>query len=152
YQRTVTGLGQHIDVSMMESMLTLTVMELQASQFTVKPPPRPMFGPTETADGYVMITVASEKTFQSLMKVIGRLEWVSDPRFATYTARRDHWADMMDGVEAWSRQLSTDASLIALAAEGVPASAYRTIAEALADPQLAHRQALSEVEDEGGAF
>jgi CoA:oxalate CoA-transferase len=152
YQRTVTGLGQHIDVSMMESMLTLTVMELQASQFTVKPPPRPMFGPTETADGYVMITVASEKTFQSLMKVISRPEWVSDPRFASYTARRDNWADMMDGVEAWSRQLSTDASLVALAAEGVPASAYRTIAEALRDPQLAHRRALSEVEDEGGAF
>jgi crotonobetainyl-CoA:carnitine CoA-transferase CaiB-like acyl-CoA transferase len=152
YQRTVTGLGQHIDVSMMESMLTLTVMELQASQFTVKPPPRPMFGPTETADGYVMITVASEKTFQCLMKVIGRPEWVSDPRFATYTARRDHWADMMDGVEAWSRAISTEASLVALAAEGVPASAYRTIAEALRDPQLAHRRALSEVEDEGGAF
>jgi crotonobetainyl-CoA:carnitine CoA-transferase CaiB-like acyl-CoA transferase len=67
-------------------------------------------------------------------------------------ARRDHWADMMDGVEAWSRQISTEASLVALAAEGAPASAYRTIAEALSDPQLAHRQALSEVEDEGGAF
>src|SRR3954453_9020569 len=51
YQRTLTGLGQHIDVSMLESMLTLTLIELQNSQFTVKPPPRPMFGPTETASG-----------------------------------------------------------------------------------------------------
>ncbi|MDA9509660.1 carnitine dehydratase [Bradyrhizobium sp. CCBAU 11386] len=152
YQRTVTGLGQHIDVSMLESMLTLTVIELQSSQFAVKPPPRPMFGPTETANGYVMITVASEKTFQGLMGVIGRPDWIPDPRFSAYAARRENWADMMDGVEAWSRQLPTEACLVALGAAGVPASAYRTVSEALADPQLAHRQALSSVEDEGGSF
>lgn len=152
YQRTVTGLGQHIDVSMLESMLTLTVIELQSSQFAVKPPTRPMFGPTETANGYVMITVASEKTFQALMGVIGRPEWISDPRFSTYAPRRENWADMMDGVEAWSKPLTTDACLVDLSAAGVPASAYRTIKEALADPQLAHRQALSSVEDGGGSF
>ncbi|PSO17832.1 CoA transferase [Bradyrhizobium sp. MOS003] len=152
YQRSVTGLGQHIDVSMLESMLSLTLTELQGAQFAVKPPPRPMFGPTETASGYVMITVASEKTFQALMQVIGRPEWISDPRFAAYAARRDNWAEVMDGVETWSRQLTTDACLVALGAAGVPASAYRTVSEALADPQLAHRQALSSVQDEGGSF
>src|SRR5690242_14500792 len=152
YQRTVTGLGQHIDVSMLESMLSLTLTELQSAQFAVKPPPRPMFGPTETANGYVMITVASEKTFQGLMGVIGRPEWITDPRFATYAPRRENWAEVMDGVEAWSRQLTTEACLVALGAAGVPASAYRTVSEALADPQLAHRQALSEVRDEGGSF
>ncbi|MGY4626182.1 CaiB/BaiF CoA transferase family protein [Bradyrhizobium sp. USDA 4486] len=152
YQRTVTGRGQHIDVSMLESMLSLTVIELQSSQFAVKPPPRPMFGPTETANGYLMITIASEKTFQLLMGVIGRPEWIIDARFASYGARRDNWAELMDGVEAWSRRLSTEACLAALAVAGVPASAYRTVAEALADPQLAHRQALSPVEDEGGSF
>jgi crotonobetainyl-CoA:carnitine CoA-transferase CaiB-like acyl-CoA transferase len=152
YQRSVTGLGQHIDVSMLESMLTLTLTELQSAQFAVTPPPRPMFGPTETASGYVMITVASEKTFQALMGVIGRPEWISDPRFATYAPRRENWAELMDGVEVWSRQLSTDACLLALSAAGVPASAYRSVSEALADPQLAHRQALSEVRDGGGSF
>jgi crotonobetainyl-CoA:carnitine CoA-transferase CaiB-like acyl-CoA transferase len=99
-----------------------------------------------------MITVASEKTFQGLMGVIGRPDWISDPRFAAYAARRENWADLMDGVEAWSRQLATDACLVALGAAGVPASAYRTVTEALADPQLAHRQALSEVTDAGGSF
>lgn len=152
YQRTVTGVGQHIDVSMLETMLSLTLTELQTSQFAVAPPPRPMFGPTETGNGYVMITIASEKTFQALMGVIGRREWISDPRFATYAPRRENWAELMDGVETWSRQLSTDACLLALGAAGVPASAYRTVSEALADPQLAHRRALSEVRDEGGSF
>jgi crotonobetainyl-CoA:carnitine CoA-transferase CaiB-like acyl-CoA transferase len=152
YQRSVTGLGQHIDVSMLESMLSLTLTELQSSQFPVKPPPRPMFGPTETANGYVMLTISSEKTFQGLMTAIGRPEWISDQRFATYAARRENWAELMDAVEAWSRPLTTDACLAALGSAGVPASAYRTVAEALADPQLAHRQALSSVQDEGGSF
>jgi crotonobetainyl-CoA:carnitine CoA-transferase CaiB-like acyl-CoA transferase len=152
YQRTLTERGQHIDVSMLESMLMLTLNEVQWSQFKVAPPSRPMFGPIETADGYVMLAIASEKTFQGLMNAIGRPEWVSDPRFAAYADRRSNWAELMDGVEAWSRMVTTEQCLAALNKEGVPSSAYRTVAEALADPQLTHRRALAEVEDAGGTF
>src|SRR5262245_20825450 len=88
YQRTMTGRGQHIDVSMLESMLTLTLNEVQWSQFEVTQPARPMYGPIETVDGHVMVAIASEKTFQGLMKVIGRPEWVADARFAAYPDRR----------------------------------------------------------------
>jgi CoA:oxalate CoA-transferase len=106
-----------------------------------------MFGPVETADGYVMLAIASEKTFQSLVRVSGHPEWISDPRFAKYADRRDNWKDLMDGVETWSRTLSTENCLAALNRCGVPASA-----EALSDPQIAHRGALAEVEDGGGSF
>lgn len=152
YQRHTTGQGQHIDVSMLESMLSLTLNEMQWAQFEVKPTQRPMFGPIETSDGYVMVAIASEKTFQSLMQVIGHPEWVSDPRFARYADRRENWAELMEGVEAWSRSVSTEQCLVALNAEGVPSSAYRTVKQALADPQIAHRGALAEVEDGGGTF
>ncbi len=152
YQRTHTQAGQHIDVSMLESMLTLTLNEVQWSQFAVAPTSRPMFGPIATSDSYVMLAIASEKTFQGLMKVIGHGEWVSDPRFAAYGDRRDNWSELMDGVEAWSRTVTTEQCLAALAKEGVPSSAYRTVAQALADPQIAHRRALAQVEDGGGTF
>jgi crotonobetainyl-CoA:carnitine CoA-transferase CaiB-like acyl-CoA transferase len=152
HQRHGNGKGQHIDVSMLESMLSLTLNELQWSQFEVKPAQRPMFGPIETADGYVMVAIASEKTFQSLMQVIGHPEWIADPRFAAYSVRRENWADLMSGVESWSRKIATEGCLAALNKSGVPCSAYRTVAEALCDPQLAHRGALSEVADGGGTF
>src|SRR6185503_4578484 len=84
YQRTNTQCGQNIDVSMLESMLMLTLNEVQWSQFAVAPISRPMFGPIATSDGYVMLAIASEKTFQGLMTVIGHPEWVNDPRFARY--------------------------------------------------------------------
>ncbi|MGY3607462.1 MULTISPECIES: CaiB/BaiF CoA transferase family protein [unclassified Bradyrhizobium] len=152
HQRHSSGEGQHIDVSMLEAMLSLTLNEVQWAQFKVQPTARPMFGPVETSDGYVMLAIASEKTFQSLMQVIGRPEWVSDPRFAKYSDRRENWAALMDGVEDWSRRVTTEQCLAALNEEGVPSSAYRTVEQALADPQLAHRGALAEVEDGGGTF
>jgi crotonobetainyl-CoA:carnitine CoA-transferase CaiB-like acyl-CoA transferase len=152
YQRTIRQTGQHIDVSMLESMLTLALNEVQWSQFEVQPTSRPMFGPIATSDGYVMLAIASEKTFQGLMKVIGHPEWVTDSRFARYGDRRNNWSELMDGVEAWSHMVTTEQCLAELSREGVPSSAYRTVAEALADPQLAHRGALTDVEDGGGKF
>src|SRR5215469_7614902 len=152
YQRMLTGRGQHIDVSMLETMLTLTLNEVQWAQFEVAPLSRPMFGPIATSDGYVMLAIASEKTFQGLMTVIGHPEWVGDPRFAKYADRRDNWSELMDGVEAWSHSVTTEQCLVELNKAGVPSSAYRTVAQALADPQLAHRKALAEVEDGGGTF
>jgi crotonobetainyl-CoA:carnitine CoA-transferase CaiB-like acyl-CoA transferase len=137
---------------MLESMLSLTLNELQWSQFPVKQTTRPMFGPVATGDGYVMLAIASEKTFQNLIKVIGHPEWIADPRFTKYSERRDNWADLMDGVETWSRTLTTEKCLAELNDHGVPCSAYRTVAEALRDPQIAHRGALSEVSDGGGTF
>jgi formyl-CoA transferase len=152
YQRERTGRGQHIDCSMLESMLTLTLNEIQWSQFEVAPAQRPMFGPVATSDGYVMIAIVSEKGFQTLMSVIGRPDWVGDARFAKYFDRRANWAALMDGVEAWSKPLTSAQCLAALNAAGVPSSAYRSVADALSDPQLAHRGALAEVEDAGGTF
>jgi len=58
----------------------------------------------------------------------------------------------MDGVEQWSRRVTTETCLAALNKHGVPSSAYRTVAEALRDPQIAHRGALADVEDGGGTF
>jgi CoA:oxalate CoA-transferase len=152
YQRGLSQEGQHLDVSMLESMLSLTLNEVQWSQFAVTPPSRPMFGPLETADGYVMVAIASEKTFQGLVRASGHPEWIGDSRFAKYADRRNHWKDLMDGVETWSRTIATAKCLTELNAHGVPCSAYRTVAEALRDPQIAHRGALAEVEDGAGTF
>jgi CoA:oxalate CoA-transferase len=152
YQRHASQSGQHIDVSMLESMLSLTLNEVQWSQFEVTSPSRPMFGPVETADGYVMVAIASEKTFQSLVRASGHPEWIGDPRFAKYADRRDNWKDLMEGIETWSRTLATEQCLAELSSSGVPSSAYRSVAEALSDPQLAHRGALAEVEDDSGSF
>lgn len=153
HQRHATGRGQVIDVSMLEAMLNLVLGEVQGTQFTLPPPPpRHMFGPVATKDGYVLPAIASERTFQNAAKAANRLDWITDPRFEKYPDRRNNWAVLMEEMEAWSRTLPTKEVEAAFMQAGVPCSAYRTVAEALADPQLAHRQALAEVEDAGGSF
>ncbi len=152
YQRSATAKGQHLDVSMFEGMLSLMTVELQTSQFKVPPmPKRALYGPAATADGFVNIAVASERTFHELCKTAGR-GWGSDPRFAKYLDRRANWAEFMDELEVWTRTLTTEELMAVLDRAGVPAGPYRTIKEALADPQLTHRGALQEVHDAAGPF
>jgi CoA:oxalate CoA-transferase len=151
-QRAETGRGQLIDVSMLETMLSLTASEIQAAQFPVPPSGRPMFGPVRTKDGYIMPAVASERTFVGLCRAAGREEWVTDRRFAVYANRRRNWGELIDELELWSGALSTAECQAAVERNGVPSSPYRTVREVMEDPQLAHRGAFAEVHDAGGTF
>jgi len=151
-QRQNTGLGQHVDVSMLETMLTLMVGEVQSAQFPVDPPGRPLYGPVRTKDGYIMPAVGSEKTFQNLCQAAEHPDWITDARFAAYSDRRNNWGLFIDELELWSTTLTTAECQAAFDAAGVPASPYRTVREVMADPQLAHREAFTEVQDKGGRF
>lgn len=151
-QRQATGQGQMVDVSMLETMLSLTLTEVQGAQFNLPPPGAPMFGPVATKDGYIMPAIASERTFQGLCQAANRADWLTDPRFAAYTDRRNNWGALIQELETWSRTVTTAECQAAFDQSGVPNSPYRTVHEALADPQLEHRQALAHVTDRAGTF
>ena len=152
YQRQVTGRGQVIDVSMLESMLSLTLSEIQAAQFSLPPLGRPIFGPIAAKDGYINLSIASERTFQNLAIASGHPQWITDPRFARYNDRRVNWGELIDELEAWSKERTTKEVQALFDRHGVPSSPYRTVREAMADPQLAHRGAFAEIHDAGGTF
>jgi crotonobetainyl-CoA:carnitine CoA-transferase CaiB-like acyl-CoA transferase len=152
YHRQLTGRGQLIDVSMLESMLSLTLSEIQAAQFAVAPPGRPIFGPVATKNGYVNLSIASERTFQNLAIASGHPQWISDPRFAQYNNRRANWGELIDELELWSKGLTSEEVQSVFDRHGVPSSPYRTVREAMEDPQLAHRQSFVEIQDAGGTF
>ena len=153
HQRNATGHGQHVDVSMLEGMLSLTLIEIQAAQFEMPPPPaRPVFGPVATKNGYISLAVASERTFQGLAETADRLDWIEDPRFKKYLDRRANWGALMDEFEVWSKARTSKDCLEALARQSVPSADYRTVTDTMDDPQLAHRGAFSQVHDAGGSF
>jgi len=153
YQRQATGVGQLIDVSMLESMLSLTLSELQLAQFPGSyVAGRPVFGPIATKDGYINLSVASERTFQNLAAAAGRLDWIQDPRFAKYPDRRANWGQLIDELETWSKEKTSAEVQAIFDRHQVPGSPYRTVKEAMEDPQLTHRRALAEVHDSGGSF
>jgi crotonobetainyl-CoA:carnitine CoA-transferase CaiB-like acyl-CoA transferase len=152
YHRQLTGRGQLIDVSMLESMLSLTLSEIQTAQFAVASPGRPIFGPVATKDGYVNLSIASERTFRNLAIASGHPQWISDPRFAQYNNRRANWGELIDELELWSKGLTSEEVQSVFDRHGVPSSPYRTVKDAMDDPQLAHRQAFAEIHDAGGTF
>jgi crotonobetainyl-CoA:carnitine CoA-transferase CaiB-like acyl-CoA transferase len=152
YQREITGLGQTIDVSMLESMLSLTLSEIQAAQFAVAPPGRPVFGPIAAKDGYINLAIASERTFQNLCAASGHPQWITDPRFAKYPDRRANWGQLIEELEYWSRERTVCEVQAIFDRHGVPSSPYRTVKEAITDPQLGHRRAFAEIRDMGGTF
>ena len=152
YHRQLTGRGQMIDVSMLESMLSLTLSEIQAAQFSLPPMGRPIFGPVATKDGYINLSIASERTFRNLAIASEHPQWVTDPRFAQYPDRRANWGELIDELESWSKSRTTEEVQARFDRHGVPSSPYRTVKQAMTDPQIAHRRAFAEVHDAGGSF
>ena len=59
---------------------------------------------------------------------------------------------MIDELERWSTERTTSEVQAIFDRHGVPSSPYRTVREAMADPQIAHRRSFAEVHDTGGTF
>jgi crotonobetainyl-CoA:carnitine CoA-transferase CaiB-like acyl-CoA transferase len=152
YQRNASGQGQMVDVSMFETLVGMLLGEVNRAQFDFEMPSRPMYGPVEAKDGYVMLATASERTFQDMATAAGRRDWLTDQRFEKYPDRRMNWDQFVDEFEAWSKQLTVKECVAALEKHGVPCSPYLTVTEALQDPQVEHRGSLCTIEDSAGSY
>ena len=152
HQRHATGKGQMVDVSMFETLVGMLLGEVNRAQFDFEMPSRPMYGPIEASDGYVMLATASEKTFQDMATAAGRRDWLTDPRFEKYHELRMNWGVLVDELEEWSKKMSVKEVVAALEKHGVPCSPYVTVTEALQDPQVEHRGSLCTIEDGGGTY
>ncbi|MBR2814628.1 MAG: CoA transferase [Reyranella sp.] len=152
HQRHTTGKGQMVDVSMFETLVGMLLGEVNRAQFDFEMPSRPMYGPIEASDGYVMLATASERTFQDMATAAGRRDWLTDPRFEKYADRRMNWGLLIDELEQWSKKMTVKEVVAALEKHGVPCSPYLTVTEALKDPQVEHRGSLCTIEDAGGSY
>lgn len=151
YQREKTGLGQQIDVSMLEGMLSMLVFETQEAQFPGTPA-RPLYTPLETRDGFLMVAPTSPRNFVQLCKAVGHPEWQDDQRFATVEARNANWAELLAATQEWTRLHTSAEAEAILSREGVPCARYREIADVLRDPQLEARHAFTEIRDGAGGY
>ena len=152
HQRHTTGKGQMVDVSMFETLVGMLLGEVNRAQFDFEMPSRPMYGPIEAGDGYVMLATASERTFQDMATAAGRRDWLTDPRFEKYADRRMNWGLLIDELEQWSKKMTVKEVVAALEKHGVPCSPYLTVTEALQDPQVEHRGSLCTIEDSAGSY
>jgi crotonobetainyl-CoA:carnitine CoA-transferase CaiB-like acyl-CoA transferase len=148
--RDRTGRGQAVDIALFDAILA--TMSLPAGIFlaTGEPPPRmgnqhPSISPYETfraRDGLVMVCAGNPKLWVQFCRAIERPELPDDPRFAENIGRLRHRSDLVAIVEAQIASWSVDEFITRLETFGVPCGRVRSIAAALADPQVAARQML----------
>lgn len=150
YQRERTGRGQFIDVAMMDCMLNLLVFELQIAQHSASA--RRIMRPLRASDGFVCVAPYSDHTFADMMRAIGHPEWIDDLRFKELSKRDANWEVMLDCVETWTQVRSAEECESVFLAAKVPATRYRTVAEALIDEHLLARGSLRKVRDKSGEY
>jgi crotonobetainyl-CoA:carnitine CoA-transferase CaiB-like acyl-CoA transferase len=147
HQSQRTGLGQHIDVSMLGVMTSMIASEpfdllerCGVPQRTGQTVPRlAPFGVYRTANGYVAICAPTEAFASSLFLAMGRPALCEDPRFRTRDARVQNVAEVDRIVGEFTAVRQTAEVVALLAKAGVPAAEVRNPAEAVRDPQVVAR-------------
>lgn len=150
-QRDRTGQGATLDVAMYDalfSMLTTShALHLYAGMLPKRVgnrhPLSTPFGCFATTDGQVVIAVLNGKQFSTLATLIGTPEAAADPRFATDESRTTHEPALKALIEAWSKTLTTEDAVAALAGAGLPAAPIWDIAKAADNEHSAARGLVS---------
>ena len=109
HHRSKSGQGQHVDTSLVDAGLALSVWEV-TDYFASGNVPRPLgsahrmtapYQAFKCADGYITIGAANDRNFAKLARVLGRHEWITDPRFVAdhqRVAHRDELAGLIEEV------------------------------------------------------
>lgn len=159
-QRGRTGEGQHVQVSMLDCLVSLMAEEhfdvfaeagypLRSGNSHDRLVP---FGVYACKDGHVAIVAFRPEWLKPLLELIGRAELLDDPRFASRGSRMRHAAELNEWIEAWTSARSTREVVRELFQErGIPATRVRTPQEVLADPALHARGALTWLQHPGMA-
>ena len=106
FARERTGRGQHIRLSMLESVLSfLWASDMGAYTFADKPVPVEQDGSFidliyETADGFMTIATNSNAEWQALCHAVGHPEWIEDERFATPIGRSEYINERLELVQS----------------------------------------------------
>ncbi len=148
--RDHTGLGQYVDIAMLDAMVAMTDVVTNFWSMGVRPEPgkglEVISEGFRASDGYVVVQISREHQFAALAELIGHPEWNSDPRFET----RAGWAPNLDtvirpAVDRWASQHTKLEAAAALTAVGIAAGPSNSAADVIADPHVAARSMLVEV-------
>jgi CoA:oxalate CoA-transferase len=157
-QRSRTGKGCHVDISMLEAQIALlegAIPEVFCTGVSPGPigarhPGTAPFDAFKAADGYLVIAAGSDHLFGALAKVIGQTALISDPRFASRSARVAHQAELKAIIEAALAMTTMSSWLARFESAGVPAGPLNDVAAMMADPQVKSRGNLPQIQGSGG--
>ncbi len=149
------GRGRYVDVSMQDAMVAALGPRMgETLQAGVSPgrhgnqnPMRVPANTYRTRDGaYVTVIVQHDGFWPGFCRALGIEDWTQDPRYATARARVAHRAEINARVAEVFASHTMAEWAERLEAERVGFAVVNDYARALADPQIAHRGLVREVE------
>ena len=154
HHRHASGRGQHVDTSLFEAGVALSVWEA-TEYFSSGVAPQPFgsahrlnapYQAIRCADGYITIGAANDRLFARLAEVLGHPEWVHEPDLATNPARVEHHTALAERIETITLE-DTRAHWLALLEDyGIPCGPINDYAAVAADPQTEAREMVVETD------
>ena len=144
--RDTTGLGQHIDLSLLDVATATTANQAMNYLATGTPPNRrgnnhPNIVPycaVSTRDGYIILAVGNDEQFKNFNKIFN-VEWYKNDKFKTNPTRLENRDELLNLIEEKTINFSSNDLLIECEKYGVPAGPINTLEDVFNDPQILHR-------------
>ncbi|MFD3561262.1 CaiB/BaiF CoA transferase family protein [Streptomyces sp. NPDC058686] len=158
-RRLRTGLGDEVEVSLLEVAVHLQAPNWGAYLLTGKEPVRtgngqPALAPAAdvmpTSDGALVVSAYSDAHFERLSRLLGRPELGSDERFATNAARVRNRPELLGELRAEFATMATDEAMRLLADNGVVAGRISTYGQVMASPDVEASGIFIDVTDAAG--
>lgn len=144
YERERTGKGRWVRTSLLESEIAM--LDFQAARWLMDGqipvqegnhhPTAVPIGLFDTADGHVIVAASNQLMFSRFAKLVGREDWLSDPRFADRAARYQNREAIRAELGSVLRSRPTAEWVEACNEAGVPCGDVKTIDQVFSDPQV----------------
>jgi crotonobetainyl-CoA:carnitine CoA-transferase CaiB-like acyl-CoA transferase len=148
HERRSSGLGQYIDVALLDSQVAWLANQNLNYLVSGRPPKRqgtahPNIVPYQafaTSDGHLMLAVGNDGQFRRLCATLGLAELASDPRYATNRARVENRVELVAHLSRVFAKRSRNDWLQALGRAQVPCGPINDLEDVFSDPQVVHRR------------
>ena len=156
YERASTGRGNFVDVSMLETGLSLMSSSVTDYLKTGNEPKRrgnlansrsPGAGSFSCKEGVLSLGVNEESHFKSLASALGREDWLTDARYAGRDERKVHASLLASEIETELAKKTAHQWEPVLQKAGVPSARLRSLREALESEQVKERGFVQTTDD-----
>jgi CoA:oxalate CoA-transferase len=148
--RERTGKGKFVDVSMLDSMISLLGYKLSEFMLSGKEYPRngnqdlrSLSNTHPTNDGYIYIAPLTSKMWEDFSKIMGKNDWSkSDSPYFTSEGRLEHRVFLEENISEWTIQFSKKEVFEMLQEVGIASGPVNTLEDIANDPHIKERNML----------
>src|SRR6185369_16943992 len=151
--RHKSGKGQHVDVSLLDGMVSTLTYHALIYLSTGRSPKRagtrhPSIVPYESfraSDGFVNIAVTNQKQWENFCEVLGFAGIAKDPRFESMKGRLANYGELRPMIERAVAKMTRADVMHTMSEVGIPAGPINTVGEILEDPHIHAREMVVEL-------